>query len=169
MRKQVAVGVPQRLRERGTLHPAPVDQQHLAFARGTRVLGQPEECAHGVAISLGVRLEQLVGMTRAPDLRRPRSCAAGGAPIESLALVDHQTPADVRPGKRIALDHADAGPQLARGRVQELAARGRVVEQIADLDRGAGLARHETALRDHAAIDSNERRSILAGRPRDEL
>jgi hypothetical protein len=68
VREQVAVGVPQRLRQRGAHHPATVDEEHLALARGARMLREPEQCGHGVASALRRGFQQLLRVPRAPHL-----------------------------------------------------------------------------------------------------
>ena len=65
--EQVPVRLAQGLGEHRALDPAPVDQVLLAVARGARVLRESQQRVQSYPVALGVDLEPLLGMARAPQ------------------------------------------------------------------------------------------------------
>jgi hypothetical protein len=135
------------------------------------VLRQSEQSLEREIAALAGERQPLLGVSRPPQ----RGCAfarTGEAvftrrwPVETLPIPHHQTERDLGEGQAQRFDQSQRGAQFAGRGVQELPARGRVVKEVGDLDRGSGSPRRRAPRGHAAAIDRDERRGLAAFPPR---
>ena len=138
VRQQVSVRLAQRMPEHRVLDPAAVHEETWP-SRVARACSAAKRASHAQTHALARRLDQLVRVARSPDRTRAVGDRAAGQSIRSCRRRGKRNA--TRDGRARSTRPCAAPRELARGRVQELAARGRVEEQLAHLNRGAARAR----------------------------
>ena len=149
-----AVGVDDRVRDRAVLDDAAVDEDVLRPARRPLLAERGDVAEHREVAASLPHLDQIRRGRRRAD-RSARAAWPAGGHSTARAAAARQREADLRIAERQLRDEARDLRRLGRVRLEELAARRQVVEEIGDLDRRA-LRRADLAhRRDGAAVDAD--------------
>jgi hypothetical protein len=141
------------LRQRGAVDRAAVDEDELLFTVAARPGRARREAADAEA-ALGVLEARHVRHDRgAQQVARAVGQRRGRPQVEQRLVLGAHQPARVRVGQRQLREQAHHRALLRLTGLHELAAGGRVVEEVADGDRGAAVAGRRLAADDLAALD----------------
>jgi hypothetical protein len=152
----LAVGLGDGLRQCGAVDGAAVDEDELLFAVAARPRGSRGQAVDAEPALGGLEAGHVADDGGAQQVARAVGQRRGGAQVEQdLALGLHQ-PARVGVGQGQLREQAHHRALLGLRGLHELAAGGRVVEQVAHRDRGAAIAGRGFAPDDLAALDLDE-------------
>ncbi len=137
--QDVVEGGADRVGDQLVAHVAAVDVDVLHVGAAAGGLGQADATVDAHRAHLGEHLAALRDEVLVEDFRDPLRQRGGAPLVDQLALVPDGE-ADVGPGQRVAAQRFEAMGELGALALQELAAGGRVEEQLADFDGGASSA-----------------------------
>src|SRR5579884_124977 len=166
LRDQRAERLREGPREERAPHHASVDEEPLARAARLRDLGRAEHAGHPRERAGGLQVQQVLDELGPQDAARARRERLRRGP-QDLPPLEDEAEADVGRRERQPFDGLDDHRALARVRSQELAARGRVEEEVLHRDRGAVRAAGGTGGFAPPAGDDDPRGRLRAAGTRD--